>query len=487
MISVSKCLNCGVKSPAAFKFRMGLLLVLVSATILMNSSALKAQAKKQSGRMLTLEMAILQAQEKDLWITGNLHAQKAVMSQSVVAGTLPDPKLSVSMANLPVDSFDFSQEAMTQFKLGFSQKLPQGDTLQLKQKQLQQLSSQFPYQRQARKAELALIVSQLWLETYKAEKSIALIEKNRSLFEQLADVAQASYSSAVGKTRQQDIVRAQLELIRLEDRLTQLKQHKEVHWQKLSEWLSNEFVSQFSFNNVNRKSRGNIEIAKQPPDIKLNNRKVTSLDWSQQQLTELLSGHPSILTLEKKIETSAIGVELARQKYKPSWEFSASYGYREDDLLGNDRADLFSIGVSFELPLFTDNRQDKQVETAIENTSAVKTEKWLKLRKMLAEFESTRSELLRLSQRQTLYRNQLIPQMHQQAEASLTAYTNDDGDFAEVVRARIAQLNAEIDELAIDVMRQQAVAKINYFLVGSRRLESVAGYLTNTYSTGASQ
>ena len=54
--------------------------------------------------------------------------------------------------------------------------------------------------------------------------------------------------------------------------------------------------------------------------------------------------------------------------------------------------------------------------------------------------------------------------MHQQAEASLTAYTNDDGDFAEVVRARISQLNAQIDSLEIDVERQKTIASLNYYL-----------------------
>ena len=61
---------------------------------------------------------------------------------------------------------------------------------------------------------------------------------------------------------------------------------------------------------------------------------------------------------------------------------------------------------------------------------------------MIADFEKARAQLFRLNERQNLYKNDLLPQMHEQAEASLTAYTNDDGDFAEVVRARIAELNA---------------------------------------------
>jgi hypothetical protein len=66
-----------------------------------------------------------------------------------------------------------------------------------------------------------------------------------------------------------------------------------------------------------------------------------------------------------------------------------------------------------------------------------------------------------------LYEEKLLPQIHNQAEASLTSYTNDDGDFSEVVRARIAELNAEIDFLAINVQKQKITLEINYLFVGS--------------------
>ena len=103
--------------------------------------------------------------------------------------------------------------------------------------------------------------------------------------------------------------------------------------------------------------------------------------------------------------------------------------------------------MSFDIPIFTANRQDKQVQSAISKTAAVKTEKWLLIRKLIASFETNRAQLLHTNERQKLYQQRLLPQMHDQAEASLTAYTNDDGDFAEVVRSRIAELNATIDAI----------------------------------------
>ncbi|MCW8833347.1 MAG: TolC family protein, partial [Colwellia sp.] len=307
---------------------------------------------------------------------------------------------------------------------------------------------------------------------YRVQQSIALIEKNRALFEQLADVAEASYSSALGKTRQQDIVRAQLELTRLEDRLDLLAQHQNRYEGMLSQWLTSLSTEHGSQGDVHLESEftlHNIVLSKQLPQIELLNRNlVLDENWLQpSKLVTYFSKHPSLVAIEKKVSATKTGIKLAKQKYEPEWGVNASYGYRADDPMGSSRADLFSVGVTFDLPLFTKNRQDNEVKSAISKTEAVKTEKLLLLRQLLASYSSAKGRLLRLKDRQALYASKLIPQTHDQAEAALTAYTNDDGDFAEVVRSRIAVLNAEIDALTLNVAEQKLILELNYLFVGS--------------------
>lgn len=422
---------------------------------------------------LGLQEAIEQAQKNDPWLERNQYQQDALSFKSISAATLPDPQISLTMANLPTDGFDFNQEAMTQLKVGLSQRFARGDSLNIKQRQLQLLASQHPYQRQDRQARVAVIVSHHWLDAYQSQESINLIEKNRALFEQLADVAQASYSSALGKTRQQDIIRAQLELTLLQDRLTVLKQQQETHIFKLSEWLGkkNNYAETLQY-------PINYRLPSKLPAITLFNSQLykEGANNTDQTLYNHFLPHASVRALQQKIKASSEAIMLAKQKYKPEWGINASYAYRDENPMGNERADLFSIGLSFDVPLFSGNRQDKEVQAAVSSAESVKTEQWILIRKMIASFESYRAQLLRLNQRQTLYQQQLLPQVHEQAEASLTAYTNDDGDFSEVVRARIAELNAEIDSLNIQVKRQKLIAQLNYFFT----LESEL----NTANTG---
>src|SRR5690554_7167637 len=99
----------------------------------------------------------------------------------------------------------------------------------------------------------------------------------------------------------------------------------------------------------------------------------------------------------------------------------------------DDQPDVMSVGISFDLPLFTGKKQDKQVQAAIADNEEVKTERALALRQLRAGFEAAKSNYLRLIERKELFDTRLLKEMSEQAEASLTAYTNDDGDFAEEI------------------------------------------------------
>lgn len=436
------------------------------------SSQISAEQKTP----LTLQQAVAQAIQKDPWLEGSQYRENATIFSSIAADTLPDPVVSLGLANVPTDGFAFDQEPMTQIKAGISQVFPRGESLSIRRKQLEELATQHPFMRLDRMAKTQVAVSMKWLDVYQAQQSISLIEKDRSLFEQLSEIAEANYSSAVGKVRQQDIIRAQLELARLEDRLTKLSSQKERASAELLEWLTGGNSGTFN-NSVNVAS---LELPKTLPEIEgIENAYYKILKANNQQmLANILISHPLIRAVESRIKSSQTGIKLAKQQYKPQWGVNASYAYRADDQMDRSRADFLSIGVSFDLPLFTENKQDKEVSAAVNESEAIKTEKRLVLRGMLAQMQSIFAARERLLERQTLYRTNILQQSSEQAEASLTAYTNDDGDFAEVVRARIADLNARIDALEIEVELLKTNIQLNYFF-SEQSLKAVSEFGAN--------
>ncbi len=412
--------------------------------------------------LLTLSSAIELAVERDLWVKSNHNEQRSIEAQSIAAGSFPDPKISLGVANVSAENFNFNQEPMTQLRIGLSQAFPRGKSRQLKKQKLQDIAAIFPYQRQDRLMQLVVVVSHIYLDAYKAQESIALINKDRELFEQLVDVVEVNYTSSIGKTRQHDIIRSQLELIRLDDRLTVITQQKDESLKKLNQWISEDFTRQ-SLSTLSSSMQNDQVLSSVFPNVLLD------LDSSQfnsdsKPFVEYLLNHPRIKSLDQKLTAAHTAIELAKQQYKPEFSVTSSYGFRNDNPLGVNRADLFSIGVTFDVPLFTKNKQDQQLKSEVLTSEVVETEKLLMMRAMKADFEKNKIRFNGLKKRQKLYENQLLPQMREQATASLTAYKNDDGDFSEVVRSRIAVLNAEIDELEINTEILKTIIQLNYFL-----------------------
>ncbi len=143
---------------------------------------------------LTLEAATHQAITNAPWLNGSRHRQETLNAESVSTASLPDPRVSLSAGNFPVNTFDSNQEAMTQLSVGISQLFPRGNSLALSSQQKRDLAEQEPFLRQDRTAKVRAIVTRLWLEAFKAQESIRLIEQDRSLFEQLSALEAASRS-----------------------------------------------------------------------------------------------------------------------------------------------------------------------------------------------------------------------------------------------------------------------------------------------------
>lgn len=423
------------------------------------------QALASTTPELTLSMAIEQAQNHDAWLVKSNQTQASLTAQQIAAGTWEDPKIAVAMNNLASSDFAFKRDNMSQLKVSMSQVLPRGASLQIKQNILALEAQQQPILRADRRAKVAMVVSELWLDAYTAKMTIELINKDAHLFEQLADISEANYASALGKTRQHDVIRAQVELAQLQDRLVVEQQRLATKKATLLNWLpaSSPGSSAWQFN-----AHGDLfTIAKTLPDDTVFSSMHSSLTPFGDETMALLMRHPRYLAQSKEVESAKQSVTLSEQKYKPQWTVNASYGYRADSPTGLERHDLLSVGFSFDLPLFTENKQDKEVLSAQSRTEALKTAQLLTLKELGAGLATEQQALTQLQKRLELYQDTILEQSHQQAEAALSAYNNDDGDFNTAVQAKITELNARIATLNIYIEKLKTLARINYYLAGT--------------------
>ncbi|MEW9797985.1 TolC family protein [Alteromonas sp. CYL-A6] len=424
------------------------------AWLILPAVTLQAQTQPLSSTALSLDDAIEQAVQADPWFSGSQLREDAALARVNAANALPDPMVSVSMANLPTDSFSFAQEPMTQIKVGVSQTLPRGESRALMQDRHNKDAARYPLMREDRRAQVGLTVTQRWLDYLEKEAVVGLIKQDLGLFDQLIEIAESAYASGVGSARQQDVFNAQLERSALEDRLARVEGQRREAIAALAELMDVPVLTPAQLNQA-------------LPDISLPAWLLQDAPASRQQLYTSLQQHPRVRQVSAQREVAETDAELARQAYAPQWTLNSSYGYRQDDEMGRSRADFLSVGVTFSVPFVNQDANDSAVSAAVASAGAIETEKRVMIREFAGRVSTLLQRFAALTEREALYADTLISQSQNYAEAALNAYTSDTGTFETVTEARIRHLNNRIAHTTLMVDALRTKAQLRYFLTAT--------------------
>lgn len=383
---------------------------------------------------LTLMEAEDRALEQEPGQAALLARAEALEEQSVAAGQLPDPTLRAGLANFPIESGGFTTEGMTQAQLGLRQSFPPGKTRAASTRQFQSLAAEMSENADARGRDVLASVRSAWLEVYYWEQAHSIVSESRPFFSDLVTVTRSLY--AVGSKDQQDVLRAELELSRLDDRLIDISRQRSRALAALSEWVAGE--------------SGRPVASKLP-------------DWEQvpalEVLRDSLQTHPALQAADARIDARQAGIDLANENYKPGWALDLGYGYRDGTLPnGSPRSDFVSISVTMDLPLFRKNRQDRGLSAALSERRAADESREQLLRRLASRLDAEYARWRDLSRRVDLYERLILNQAKDQANAALAAYQSEAGDFADVMRGFIDDLNTRLDHVRLQIDRAQSYA-----------------------------
>lgn len=401
------------------------------------ATALPVQAE------LTLDDAIQQAISNDHWAQSSVHQEQALRQRAIASGQLPDPKMRVALANLPTDTFDFDQENMTQLQLGLSQQFPRGNSLQIRQQQLSEQADKAPLQRTLRAAQVKRQLSMSWLKLHSLQQQLRLLENNRHLFQELVEISRANYRS--GRVQRFEVIDAELQITRLNDRITRMQQQAEALRGDLQRWLPAALSSE--------------PLPAELPVV----QPLVQLD-DQALLKTTLQRHPQLQMLERDIDIRQRDVELAEEAYKPGFRLDTSYGLRDDMPDGRDRADFFSVAVTFDLPLFPEKRQDARRNAAVQQREAARSDRLLSLREYQAQLQQALANLEGVEQRLAIYNRDFLRQLRNKRQSATQAYAAADGRFSDVAAAALGELEAKMMQIQLRHQRVQVISNINFWL-----------------------
>ena len=368
--------------------------------------------------------------------------EQAFRESSIAASALPDPNVKFGFVNFPTDTYKRNQEPMTQIQLGVSQMFPAGDTLNIKAsrrinfanaEKAKANNQQRLIKRQTRKA---------WLELFYWTQALRIIKQNNVLFKNMVDATESNFVG--GMMLQQDIIRAELELELLNDKEIDILASIKKTRSKLSKLVGEEVA--------NRPVASDLPVFNQVADIK----NINKLDF-----------HPMLQVQNAIVAASNNGVALAKQSYKPNWVVDLTYGMRDDAANGIDRADFLSAIVKFSVPLFTENLQDRKVAASKRRHHASLNKLEDKKRQLIQMYQSNLSDFEQFSSRSERYKKILLVKAHQNAEVALSSYQSDRGQFINLIRARVTELNLQLKGLRLEINRHKAHSDLVY-LVGEQ-------------------
>jgi len=358
----------------------------------------------------------------------------ALSERGVVAGELPDPMLRVGLNNFPIQSGGFTTEGMTHAAIGLQQAFPAGKTRSITTRRFNLLASEMNENAEARGRNVLTAARSAWLDLYYWELAHGLVLESRPFFDDLATITRSLY--AVGRKSQQDVLRAELELSRLDDRLIEMERQRSGAAAALGEWIGQDAVR---------------TVARKLPSWE----QIPALASMQSELQQ----HPMMRAADSQVEARSADADLAGERSKPAWALDLGYSYRDGSLpSGEPRADFITLGVTVGLPFFRKKSVDSSLSAALRERSAAESSREQTLRGLQSQLHAEYTRWQDLTRRLALYDTHILNQTKDHAEASLLGYQSDRGDFSDVMRGYIDDLNTRIDHIRLQVERAQSYA-----------------------------
>ena len=379
---------------------------------LMISISINGQAAEQ----LTINAAIDEALAGNPGLATIEVRAKAMVEIPSQVNSLPDPQLSLNIANLPLDSLSFTQEGMTQFQIGITQALPYPGKLALRTQVANQEAQAAVSMVAERQLQLVLDVKTLWWNIFYLDRALSVIVRNQNLLKQIINVAETRYQ--VGQGLQQDILLAQLELSKLRDSAIQFHNQRDNEVVQLNVLLDRP---------VDRAILLPSSVTESLPDL-MNKEDLQQLAWSSRPLLE-----------QQRVLMGAARsrVDLAKKGYGPDFQVGAVYGMRNgSNPDGSHRADFGSVLFSMNMPLYASSKQDRMVDQRHAEWMEQKYYLHDQRNQVASQVQQSIINYRRAAERVVLFQLEIIPQANQTVDATLAGYQVGKVDFLSLLRSQ---------------------------------------------------
>jgi outer membrane protein TolC len=391
-------------------------------------------------KILTLVQAQQIATARSLVLMGQDKVIFASHEMAIGASQLPDPILSMELANLPASgdgAWKLNREAMTMRRIAVTQEITSVDKLKARNNYYQHSAEVVAVEKTLTETQIERDTAIAWLALYYAQEMATLMKQKIAQNKQEIMAIETAYRSNADS--QMRVYAARSALVLAEDKLSEIQRQVQQEKINLSRWIGD-------FN----------EHLSDPPDtaklIYFNRA-----DMVIESFEKVIKNLPELMVLESRAQLAQADVTIAQTNKKSDWSVSAAFQQR-----GSAYGNMISVGVSMPFQWDQKNRQDKQLSAKVAAVEQIQFQRDELSREKIAEIRTMRLEWQNNLVRVKRFEQELIPYSIAATKAATAAYSGGKISLNELLATKRSEIDIRLQILQLQAETAKLWAQLNF-------------------------
>lgn len=351
------------------------------------------------------------------------------------AKALPEPMLELGYAGniLPLPPFDIQKgDPSSARMLNFTQEIPYPGKLGLKGRMATMEADANWWRYEQTRFNVVAEVKQLYFEYWYLTKAIATLDRNKQLLEKFAKITEAGY--AVGRTVQQDVLKAQLEISRLIEQQALMAQRRESAMAQLNSLRYRELDTPIG----------------SPEELR-----PFEFEHTLAGLNEIaLTNSPTLKEQRRRIDREQYAILLAKKEFYPDLTVGFTYQNRPG------MPEMYGMTLGLKLPIYFWQRQRPALTEATASASMEKKRLDNSTAVLLYRVKDRYLALTTALRLANLYSTVIIPQATATVESAIAGYEAGKVDFLTLLNSQLTLLTYQLNYYEQLSNAEKAVAQL---------------------------
>jgi len=420
-------------------------LVAVLCLLLLSNLGLNAEQST-----VNLDMLVTELLKNNPEIQAAESRYRAALARPSQLRTLPDPVVSfvsVNMDGNPVPFTTLGEDSQASVGLMLEQEFPFPGKLKLAGQVAEKEAVSIGAEVDAVKSLVISQLKQAYYEYFRADRTLEILTESMDFLKRFESIAEQRYS--VGQTIQQDVLRAQVEISILNQRITTLQQENGSAIAEINRLLNRPIDSPIP----------------KPVDMTLSVFSETLEELEQEYAIKA----PMIRANEAMLQREKLNLDLAKKQYKPDFMSSVEYGNTPNF------PDMWRIQFGLRIPIYYKKKQQYGVLEATQNVK--RAEKELRASSQEIGF-SVKDQYLKIESSGKLirlYQQAIIPQSNLALESGIASYQVGKADFLTTISNFLTLLEYEMNYFEELAKHESAIARMEQAVGRSLTMNAPAG------------